>query len=161
MTGLTARLGMVRCLNADPARTRTSELVKAIESVLQFWPQSDQARNNLAYLRLLDEKTAHGDLTIVAQLNRDSPWYRSFLISAALAQFHQDKPAEVLALRESEPIPWDRVRPGWQAVYAGLLAANGKKPEARAIAARLERTALRPGEAKLLTEAGKKKTGLC
>ena len=151
--GLTARLGIVRCLDADP--TRTSDLVNALESVLQLWPQSDQARNDLAYLRLLDGNPGPDDLMLAAQLNRDSPWYLSFRITAALAQLQQRRFAEALALLEAEPIPWDRVRPGWQAVYAGILSANGKKPEAQAIAARLGKTALRPGEQKMVIEAGK------
>ena len=145
--GLTARLGMVRCLDADP--TRTSDLIKALESVLQLWPQSDQARNDLAYLRLLDGKPGPDDLSLVAQLHRESPWYLSFRISAALAQLHQKNPAEALALLQSEPIPWDRVRPGWQAIYAGILTANGQTAEAQTIAARLDGTPLRPGEQKL------------
>ena len=151
--GLTARLGMVRCLDADPART--SDLIQALESVLQLWPQSDQARNDLAYLRLLDGKPNPDDLTIVATLNQESPWFLSFRITAALAQLHQKNPAEALALLTSEPIPWDRVRPGWQAIYAATLAANGQTAEAQPIIARLQNTPLRPGERKLLDPLGK------
>ena len=151
--GLTARLGMVRCLDADPART--SDLIQALESVLQLWPQSDQARNDLAYLRLLDGKPNPDDLTIVATLNQESPWFLSFRITAALAQLHQKKPAEALALLTSEPIPWDRVRPGWQAIYAATLTANGQTAEAQPIIARLQNTPLRPGEQKLLDPLGK------
>ena len=144
---------MVRCLDADPART--SDLIQALESVLQLWPQSDQARNDLAYLRLLDGKPNPDNLTIVATLNQESPWFLSFRITAALAQLHQKNPAEALALLTSEPIPWDRVRPGWQAIYAATLTANGQTAEAQPIATRLKNAPLRPGEQKLLDPLGK------
>jgi len=147
-TGLQARLGMVRCLDPDPARTL--ELIQALESVIQLWPQSEQARSDLAYLRLLDSKPIPEDLTLVAELHRASPWFLSYRIAAALGQLHGQKPAEALALLQGETIPWERVRPGWQAVYAGVLAANGKTVEAQAIATRLKGTPLRDGEQNLL-----------
>jgi hypothetical protein len=47
-------------------------------------------------------------------------------------------------------VPWDRVRPGWQAVYAAVLTANGRSDDAKTIALRLKNLPLRPGEQKLL-----------
>ena len=52
----------------------------------------------------------------------------------------------LLALLERDSVPWDRVRPGWQAIYAAALKANGRKEEAEVIAARLKDVALHPGE---------------
>ena len=146
--GLTARLGMVRCLDAFP--DRTSDLIKALEGVLQLWPQSDQARNDLAYLRLLEGKPVADDCEAVAGFQRQFPGFLSFRISAALGALHQQKPVEALALLESDPVPWDRVRPGWQAVYAAVLAANDRPEEAKAIATRLAGAPLRPSEQKRL-----------
>ena len=146
--GLTARLGMVRCLDTSP--DRTSDLIKALEGVLQLWPQSDQARNDLAYLRLLEGKPAADDCEAVAGFQRQFPGFLSFRISAALAALHLQKPADALALLESDPVPWDRVRPGWQAVYAAVLTANDRPEEAKAIATRLAGAPLRPAEQKRL-----------
>lgn len=146
--GLTARLGMVRCLDTMP--DQSGELIQALESVLQLWPQSDQARNDLAYLRLLDGKPLAADLETAASLHATSPWFLSYRITAALALLHQKKPAEALTLLQAEPIPWDRVRPGWQAIYAATLTANGKHTEAKPTYTRLKATPLRPGERALL-----------
>ena len=145
---LPARLAMVRCLDGLPGRS--SELIKTLETVLQLSPQSDQARNDLAYLRLLDGQPTRDDLTITAQLDKDSPWYLAFRVSAALAKLHEEKPAEALALLERDPVPWDRVRPGWQAIYAAALKANGRKEEAEVITTRLKDVPLHPGERKRL-----------
>jgi hypothetical protein len=145
---LLARLAMVRCLDGLP--NRSSDLIKTLESVLQLSPQSDQARNDLAYLRLLDGQPTKEDLTTVAQLDKDSPWYLSFRVSAALAKLFEEKPAEALALLERDSVPWDRVRPGWQAIYAAALKANGRREEAQVIATRLKDVPLHPGEKKWL-----------
>jgi hypothetical protein len=141
---LPARLAMVRCLDGLPGRS--SDLIKTLEAVLQLSPQSDQARNDLAYLLILGGNPTKEDLTTVAQLDKDSPWYLSFRVSAALAKLHGEQPAEALALLERDSVPWDRVRPGWQAIYAAALKANGRKEEAEVIAARLKDVALHPGE---------------
>jgi hypothetical protein len=145
---LPARLAMVRCLDGLP--DRSSDLIKTLEAVLQLSPQSDQARNDIVYLLLLDGQPTKDDLTTAAQLDRDSPRYLSFRITAALAKLHEEQPAEALALLERDSIPWDRVRPGWQAIYAAALKANGRKEEAHLIAARLKDVPLRPGENKWL-----------
>ena len=145
---LPARLAMVRCLDGLP--DRSADLIKTLESVLQLSPQSDQARNDIIYLLLLDGQPTKDDLITAAQLDKDSPRYLSFRITAALAKLHEEQPAEALALLERDSIPWDRVRPGWQAIYAAALKANGRKEEAHLIAARLKDVPLRPGEKKWL-----------
>ena len=145
---LPARLAMVRCLDGLP--DRSADLIKTLESVLQLSPQSDQARNDIIYLLLLDGQPTKDDLITAAQLDKDSPRYLSFRITAALAKLHEEQPAEALALLERDSIPWDRVRPGWQAIYAAALKANGRKEEAQVIAARLKDVPLRPGEKKWL-----------
>jgi hypothetical protein len=139
---------MVRCLDGLP--DRSADLIKTLETVLQLSPQSNEARNDLAYLLLLDGQPTKEELTTAAQVDKDSPRYLSFRVTAALAKLHEEQPAEALALLERDSVPWDRVRPGWQAIYAAALKANGRKEEAQVIAARLKDVALRPGETKWL-----------
>jgi hypothetical protein len=145
---LPARLAMVRCLDGLP--DRSADLIKTLETVLQLSPQSNEARNDLAYLLLLDGQPTKDELTTAAQLDKDSPRYLSFRVTAALAKLHEEQPAEALALLERDSVPWDRVHPGWQAIYAAALKANGRKEEAQVIAARLKDVPLRPGEKKWL-----------
>ena len=131
-------------------RGQPSDLVKALESVLQLQPQSDQARNDLAYLRLLGGNNDPEDLILAATLHQGSPCLFSFRITAALAQLHQKKPTAALTLLKFEPIPKERVRPGWQAVYAGVLSANGNVEKAKAVAAELSNHQIRQGERRFL-----------
>ena len=150
--GLSARLGMVRCLEAMP--DKSLDLIQALEDVLQLWPQSEQARNDLAYLHLLAGNPTAVDLESAVSLHAASPWFLPFRITAALRQLHQKDPSGALALLQAEPVRWERVRPGWQAVYAAILAANGKISEAKEITLRLADAPLRPEERKLMGPDG-------
>jgi hypothetical protein len=148
--GLSARLAIVRCLGAQPERT--VELKEALQEVLQLYPQSSQARSDLAYLRLLDGKPAEDDLAVVAAFHQQSPWFLAYRISAALAALHRQNPEEALALLQSGNIRWDRAPAGWRAVYAGILSASGRIDEARSLARQIEPATLRPGERKLVAK---------
>ncbi len=150
VSGLSARLGMVRCL--DSQAQSSEELIKALEGVLQLWPQCDQARSDLAYLRLLDRDPSAEDVPMVLQLEKQSPWFLSFRVTAALAHLSEARPGDALALLERDEVPWERVRPGWQAVYAAVLQANHRTIEAEEIAQRLAKVALRPGEQRLISD---------
>lgn len=147
-SGLSARLGIVRCLDANPERT--DELMRALESVLQMWPQFDDARSDLIYLRLVTDTEQEEDRQVIAALAQQSPWFIAYRIPAALAELKQGHSASALALVDAGGVPWNRARNGWQAVYGAVLAANGRMDEARAISVRLMDAPLRPGERKLL-----------
>lgn len=149
-SGLAARLGMVRCL--DVQAQSSVELVKALEGVLQLWPQCDQARSDLAYLRLLDGEPSADDVQVVLQLEKQSPWFLAFRVTAALAHLRERHPSQALAMLERDEVPWERVRPGWQAVYAAVLRANQRINDARVVAQRIAKLPLRPGEQELIAE---------
>lgn len=148
--GLPARLGLVRCLSLQ--LDRTSELMNALGSLLVLWPNSDEARSDLAYLRLLDRTQRQEDVQAAITLTRNNPWYLAYRIPAALALLRINEKSEALGYLASVDVPWAQARPGWIAVYASVLAANGKTEEAQKWAGQLKANTLRPGERKLLEE---------
>lgn len=151
VAGLAARLGMIRCL--DPQLDKSGELIVALESLLRLWPHSDEARSDLAYLRLLDKNARNEDVEAVKELTKNSPWFLAYRIPAALALLREKESGKALQLLEREPIPWEKVRAGWQSVYVATLAANGRSAEAKKIAATIPKNQLRPGERRLLEES--------
>jgi hypothetical protein len=146
--GLSARLGLVRCLSRFPERT--NEVREVLEELVLLWPQSQEARNDLAYLRLLEGTPREDDVAAVQELVKQSPQLLGFRISAGLAALRQDRPAEALRIIDGASLPWSQVRPDWRAIYACVLAANQKEEEARALAATVPTEQLRPGERALL-----------
>ena len=141
---LSARLGMARCL--EPQLDRTAAFVEALASVVQLWPQSRQIRQQLVYLRLLEARPPAEDLSFAAALHQESPAVPSARVLAALAQFRQGRKQEAATLLEQDPMPWAQFPPGWQAVYAAVLLANGRPEEAHTIETRLATAPLRPEE---------------
>lgn len=151
--GLPARLGLVRCLHQEP--NATAELVDTLQSLLTLWPDSDEARADLAYLRLLPPQVPRADdMETARRLVEAEPQFLAFRVVAALAALRQGEPKQGLALTSGEPVPWDSVSPGWRTVHACVLAANQRPEEAGHLAASLTTSALRPGERELLRSFG-------
>ncbi|MFN0130089.1 MAG: hypothetical protein ACKV19_25780 [Verrucomicrobiales bacterium] len=151
--GLPARLGLVRCLHQEP--NETAELIDTLQSLLTLWPDSDEARADLAYLRLLPPQVPRADdVDAARRLVEAEPQFLAFRVVAALAALRQGEPKQSMALTSGEPVPWELVPPGWRAVHACLLAANQRPEEAGHLAASLTAGALRPGERELLRSFG-------
>lgn len=146
--GLSARLGLVRCLHRFP--NETPELVRTLEELVTLWPQSHEARNDLAYLRLLEGAPRPEEVTLVKELVRESPQLLGYRITAGLAALQQGQPAEALRLIDGATIQWSEVRPDWRIIYACVLAANDQSDEARGLAATVAVEQLRPGERALM-----------
>ncbi len=147
--GLMARLGVVRCLSASGGSA--GELIPALQSVLQIWPDLEDARSDLIYLRLLEETADEEDLKMAEELTKQSPRHLAYRIPAVLALLKEQHPAEALAMLERSQIPWEQVaNKGWLAVYGAVLGANQRMDEARLVREQLRDETLRPGERKLL-----------
>lgn len=147
--GLPARLGTIRCLTPQPARS--GELVAALDDIVGLWPSCDQARGDLAYLRLLDRNARHEDSEFVHEAQRTFPDFLAYRIAAALSHLRDKNPAEALKLLPPEYAP-PLSTPGWRSVYACVLAANNQEEKARDTIAGINMKSLRPGERRLLEE---------
>jgi len=147
---LPARLGLIRCLDQQP--DQVGVLREALESLLTLWPKSEEARGDLIYLKLLDGTATATERELAAEMARESSHYLSRRVTAALAALRGARPAEALALLDLPGVTWKQMRPGWQAVYAAVIAANGRSAEARDLADPLKSAPLRPGERELLAE---------
>ncbi len=147
---LTARLGIVRCL--DASQSRTGELIEALESVLRLWPHMEDARNDLIYLKLVDDIAESGEMDLAVSQAGQSPWFFSYRLSGALAELRRGHAKDAMAILDKAPVAWEKLKPGWQAVSGAILAANGRLDEARAIKVRLRDVGVRPGERKLLDQ---------
>ncbi len=148
--GLPARLGLVRCLSVQ--LERTPELIEALNSLLVLWPHSDEARSDLAYLRLLDKTHRQEDVAAVISLAQRNQWYLAYRIPAALALLRINESAKALKILDSTDVPWAQARAGWRAVFAATLAANQRMADARKWGEQLSLKELRPGERRLLED---------
>jgi hypothetical protein len=143
-----AFVGLVRCIGADPKKT--SALRDTLEKMLAKYPHLSEAKNDLAYLNLLESKKIKESVQAAAMLVTDSPQVLAYRTTMALAELVQGNLKEAESVYRGVEVDWAKVSPGWAAVRACVLGANGKNEEARRIVSVIRADALREGERALL-----------
>lgn len=143
-----AYVGLVRCLGADPRQT--AALRDALEKMLARYPNVKEARNDLAYLNLLDQKNLVESIRTAGDLALEAPNLLAYRTTMALAELVRGNPKNAESIYSGVNLDWTTVNPGWVAVRAAVLGANGKKDEARMLSDPINPAMLREGEKRLL-----------
>ncbi|MGE9296220.1 MAG: hypothetical protein ACQKBV_08055 [Puniceicoccales bacterium] len=148
-------------------RTAFEELIKidqelgdvaAMRNVLrrmaELYPHDNDVANDLAYTNLLlgEEVQASGD-TAVRLLNESEQPFLANLMTLALAQYQSGRPDLALEQLYTLPIDWQTVRPGWRAIYAAILSANGHERESNTVMTGVKVEDLLPPEREILRTA--------
>jgi tetratricopeptide (TPR) repeat protein len=132
----------------------------ALADMLKIWPNDAAVQNDEGYTRLLlmnpssdlpvpgSELQAFSVLAekLVEKNPRSLP-HRTFL---ALARLKQNRAADALAVYENVTVARGALTPSALAVHAAVLAANGRKDEAKSEAAQIKIDNLLPEERELL-----------
>ena len=80
----------------------------------------------------------------------DLPDRAAYRTTLALAYLRKNQPDLALTAYGQEKMDWSSALPGWQAVRAAVLAANGREEEARRLAASVNWDRLKPQERDLI-----------
>jgi len=157
-----AYVGLARCLSADPSKT--SAYRDMLEKMLVKYPNVSEARNDLAYLNLLEGRKLNESTQAARILVADSPGTLAYMTTMALAELRRGNFQSSDAVYQSVKIDWDKfdwgkVNTGWKVVRAAVLGANGKEADAKKIATLVDASRLREGERKLLEQFVYKTTG--
>jgi hypothetical protein len=129
---------------------------KGLRDVLQEastgYPDDLPIRNDLAYLNLLlDENTAAAKQAAVS-LVKSEPRFLSYRTTLALANLREGRQKEALEAYGAAKIDWDKAQPSWRAIYAAVLARNGKNEEAKVVLNSLDLARLKKEERFLVSE---------
>jgi hypothetical protein len=148
-----AYVGWARCLSSDPADpAKTSALCEVLEKMLAKYPNVSEARNDLAYLNLLEGRKFDESLQAAKMLMTDSPQTLAYRTTVALAELKRGNFESSDAVYGNANIDWNKVNMGWTAIRAAVLGANGKDADAQKMAALVDVSRLRDGEKKLLDQ---------
>ncbi len=128
----------------------TRALRALMREIAQQFPSDPEPRNDLAYLDLLLNDDAAGAETVAAQLVHDHPNYLAYRTTLALARLRHNQAAAAAALYRGLELDWGGVLPGWQAVRAAVLGANGETNLARVACRRIPLERLKPEERALI-----------
>jgi len=142
---LAFRLLQARVIAMDGA----GSLIPAYERAKAVAPDAPTVKDFGRYLELF-----RGGLTVdpaeTAAAVQADPSYIPMRITQALVLLRRNKPSEADAVFEDITIYFDQMPPAYQAVLAAVADANGRSLEAAAMASRIDKSKLTPGEADLL-----------
>ena len=127
----------------------TVSLLPAYEKAKSVAPDAPTVKDFGRYLELF-----RGGLTVdpadAAAAVQADPSYIPMRMTQALVLLRRGKPAEADAVFDDITIYFDQMPPAYQCVIAAIAEANGRSLEAAAMASRIDKSKLTPGENDLL-----------
>ena len=148
-TAVPGYLGLIRVAEK---RADMRQLRDVMAELSRQLPEDPAPKNDLAYLNLLFNEKVDDSLTTARQLVATLPDRSAYRTTLALGYLRKNQPAEALAAYDQVEIPWSTALPGWQAVRAAVLAANGREEEARQLALAINWDRLKPQERDLVSK---------
>lgn len=146
-TALEGFLGLIR---SAPKNASAKDLIPVYEELTTDFPMISDAHNDLAYLKLLTNEAPEETVKFATQIQKKDPPTLATLSISSLALLKTGRAAEADAIFEGKDIAWKNAPAPWKAVRVAVLAAVGKKEEAHALAATINKDQLRPEELSLL-----------
>jgi len=150
----TQRKAFEELLKLDQERGDVNALQEVLTRMAEAYPKDTDVANDLAYTNLLLNQNVQAASETAARLvNESEKPYLAHLITLALAQYRLGRRDLALDQLYTLPINWEEVRPGWRAIYAAILAANGHNRESYSIMSGVDAEALLPPEREILRQA--------
>lgn len=146
-TAAAAYLALVRLAEQ---KGDTRELRDLLREISRVFPEDPAPRNDLAYLELLQRENLPAATAVARRLFAERPQLLAHRTTLALAYLRMNDPQSAKALYQDLRLDWNQVLPGWRAVYAAVLAANGDLKGAKQQASSLSRQTLKPEERALV-----------
>jgi len=140
-------LGLIRVAEK---RADTRQLRDIMAELVRQLPQDPAPKNDLAYLNLLCREKVDDSMQVAQELVAALPERSAYRTTLALAYLRTNQAPEALAVYETMNLNWSTALPGWQAVRAAVLAANGQEAEARSLALSINWDRLKPEERDLI-----------
>ena len=128
----------------------TTELRDLLGEMVQRWPSDPTLQIDHAYLNLLLGNELAAANRVASKLVAQFPDSLPFRTTLALALFRQRDFKGALSAYGGREYPWPTALPNQRAVFAAVLAANGKTDEARKQMADVATNRLRPEEQALI-----------
>lgn len=126
----------------------TAALLPAYEKAKAVAPDAPTLKDFGRYLDALRGLSADPQETAAAV--QSEPSYIPMRMTQALVFLRRNKPAEADAVFDDITIYFDQMPPAYQAIIAAVAQANGRSLEAAAMASRIDKSNLTPGEKDLL-----------
>ena len=121
------------------------------------WPKDPAVLNDRNYLLLLQDRNVAQALEKSRNLARENPGLFPLKMTYALALLRSGRAEEGLNVFQNSPVQLVQLLPHQKAIFAALLAANGKREAATSIVSALSPAGLLPEERQLLLDFARSK----
>jgi hypothetical protein len=145
MTG-SERAGYLGLIRLTERSGDTRQLRDQVKELAERFPSEFEPQNDLAYLDLLLHENVVSARKRAEQLVKRSPELLAYRTTLALAHLQNGDAAAARAVYREFATDWSAAQPGWHAVYAAVLAANGEQALARKQAGEISIKRLRAEE---------------
>ncbi len=146
----TARLGFLNLLRYYEQRRSPEGIALTLKRMANVFPDDPSLQQQALYYQLLLEETPPDYLAQLEKLVRANPEKWANRATLALAYLLLDRPLDALQLFQSQTFNLESFRPGWKAVYAACLLANGFTNEFRNVLQQIDLQKLSDPEVALL-----------
>ncbi len=133
-----------------PATAPVAEVLPLLEALVADFPELEEARNDVTYLRLLKGKPTDAMRQDAAKNLQKSPAMLAYRTTAALLELRAGNATAAEKLYDGWKIDWDGAADRFKAVRAAVLAAVGQEEQAKAMRTTVQESNLRPEELALL-----------
>ena len=145
-----SRAAFEALVNLYRSRGDTRKLSDTLEDMTRRWPKDPAVLNDRNYLLLLQNRDIAQTLERSRTLALGSPDLFPLKMTYALALLRSGRAAEGLNVFKDSPIQLAQLLPNQKAIFAALLAANGRKADAASVVSSFNPAALLPEERQLL-----------
>jgi hypothetical protein len=142
-----AYAGLIRIAERNGGTRTLREIMRDLSA---RHPDDPAPENDLAYLNLLLNERVDASKETAERLHKAHPNVMAYRNTLALAYLRLDDPASARKVYEDLNLDWKTLQPGWQAVHAAVVGANGDAQNARDLASQIPQNALKPEERALI-----------
>jgi len=146
----TTRSACVALIRMMEEEGNTVGLRNLMQRLIELYPLDPSPHNDLAYLDLLLGENIGPAKEVALHLVANQPELLSHRTTLALACLRLNDAAAARNAYQGIQIDWTLALPGWQVVYASVLAANGENQAARELTQQIPLERLKPEERMLL-----------
>lgn len=125
----TTRVGFLNLLRYYEQRRSTEGIAQTLQQMARLYPDDPSLQQQAIYYQLLLRDSPQEYLDELEQLVRTAPQQWANRATLALAYLKLDRPGDALQLFQNKSFNLNSFRPGWRAVYAACLWANGRPDE--------------------------------
>lgn len=146
----TARLGFLNLLRYYEQRRSPEGIATTLQQMAKLFPDDPALQQQAVYYQVLLEESPQPYMRELEQLVRTDPTKWANRTTLALAYLKLNRPQDALQLFRSKSFKLESFRPGWLAVYAACLLANGFSDEFQNVLVEIDLQKLSDPEVALL-----------